>query len=579
MKKLKIHEFSLWAIGLFLLYLLSWQIISYFYNQQVTLQQANYLKQQAQTLVRISKGKQENLIQLADDYVQSANERITLINATNGKIIYDTHNEQLVNDLRTTRPEVKAIIDGNAAGQAIRYSQTLKKELIYITIPIKENDRLTMILRIAEPTSLFIQQAKGMKRSIFLVYLVMYGLITLFLLRIIMKRNQPIQMILPILRKMTQQPNQTELILTDSKYGSELYQLINQLNETLRDTYQAYTDTEEQFQSLLKELTIGIFMIQADGNLRLMNNAMCEQLGLVPPIQENQPFTNIIDDPKLIQMIYQVHQTQGFIHQEITTTQTKRRLDISVRFFTEDHQVLGVSYDLTKIRHLETLQKDFVSNVSHELKTPVTSLIGFTETLLDGAKDDPELTEQFLQIMQKDALRLQALIQEIIQLSKTNELFAYESQEVDLVKLCQQVTADYAENIQNKHLNISITPNESLCILTKKELLQPICKNLIENAIQYAPVNSQIQINCQKQADYYQLIVQDNGMGIDPKEHQRIFERFYRVDKARARHSGGTGLGLAIVKDYTEKLGGKVTIESQLGSGATFIVTIPHLKR
>ncbi|EOT41964.1 ATP-binding protein [Enterococcus columbae] len=579
MKKIKEHEFILWAIGLLALYLLSWQVISYFYNQQVTLQQANYLKQQAQTLIRIADGQKEQLIALSDDYVQSANERITLIDAKNGKIIYDTFNEQLINDLRTTRPEVKAIMDGNTTAQAIRYSQTLKKELIYVTVPIKENQQLSMILRIAEPTSLFIQQAKGMKHSIFLVYLIMYGLITLFLLRIILKRNQPIQTILPILRKMTKQPNQTELILTDSKYGSELYQLINQLNETLRDTYQAYTDTEEQFQALLKELTIGIFMIQADGNLRLMNHAMCEQLGLVPPIKENQAFAKVINDPQLIQMIYQVHQTQGFIHQEITTAQTKRRLDISVRFFTEDHQILGVSYDLTKIRHLETMQKDFVSNVSHELKTPVTSLIGFTETLLDGAKDDPELTEQFLQIMQKDALRLQALIQEIIQLSKTNELFAYESQEVDLSLLCQQILTNYQESIQNKHLQIDFVAQSNLKVLTKKELLQPICKNLIENAIQYAPLNSQIQIQWCLQENHYQFIVKDNGLGIDPKEHERIFERFYRVDKARARHSGGTGLGLAIVKDYTEKLGGTVAIKSQLGKGATFIITIPYLKR
>ena len=228
--------------------------------------------------------------------------------------------------------------------------------------------------------------------------------------------------------------------------------MINQLNEKLRQTHHAYTQSQIQFAQVLQELTIGIFLIAPDGKLQLMNQAMCEQLGLTES-KLNADFTQTITDPKLIQMIYQVQSNHQLLHEELTTFQTKRKLDLSIRIFSDQQQILGMSYDLTKIRHLEKLQKDFVGNVTHELKTPVTSLIGFTETLLDGAMEDPELCRQFLTIMQKDANRLQDLIQEIIQLSKTDELFAYESSQVECRQLVKQILSQYEKNIEHKQLS------------------------------------------------------------------------------------------------------------------------------
>src|SRR5699024_9609662 len=276
-----------------------------------------------------------------------------------------------------------------------------------------------------------------------------------------------------------------------------------------------------------------IFLIAPDGKLQLMNQAMCEQLGLTES-KLNADFTQTITEPKLIQMIYQVQSNHQLLHEELTTFQTKRKLDLSIRSFSDQQQILGMSYDLTKIRHLEKLQKDFVGNVTHELKTPVTSLIGFTETLLDGSMEDPELCRQFLTIMQKDAKRLQDLIQEIIQLSKTDELFAYESSQVECGRLLKQILSQYEKNIEHKQLSLTHTSENEVTLLTKKELIQPILKNLIENAIFYAPENGKITIQLKKQAQLFTFKITDNGLGIEAKDQARIFERFYRVDKARA---------------------------------------------
>ena len=253
-------------------------------------------------------------------------------------------------------------------------------------------------------------------------------------------------------------------------------------------------------------------------------------------------------------------------------------LDIRLRYIeneVEGDQIMGTVYDLTHVRRLEKIQKDFVGNVSHELKTPVTSLLGFTETLLDGAKDDPELTADFLTIMQNDAKRLQRLIQDIIELSKDSDDLAEDRQTIEINYFLHQQIELYQHLLREKQITVSIEGIENCFYQTRLTFFQPIIKNLFENAIQYSPEKSQIEI-AYHLTDQLEITVTDHGIGISKEDQKRIFERFYRVDKARARHSGGTGLGLAIVKEYSEILGGEVKVESHPRLGSTFTVRLPN---
>ena len=202
-------------------------------------------------------------------------------------------------------------------------------------------------------------------------------------------------------------------------------------------------------------------------------------------------------------------------------------------------------------------------------------MIGFTETLLDGAKDDPKTLTDFLLIMQKDAIRLDKLIREIIQLSKDEET-PYETQTIYLDPYFHQIIQSYQPTIEKKQLTIQLF-GEDVSFTTQTDLLYPIIKNLVENAIQYSKESSTIIIRYQV-TNKLTFSVQDFGIGIDKEDQERIFERFYRVDKARSRHSGGTGLGLAIVKDYVNLLGGEILVDSHPGTGSTFTVTIPALQ-
>lgn len=578
MKWKKIYERLFFLILLVSLFFGGWQLISHYFQQQIVEQQESYLTKKAQLLIRQLDVENLQAAQnktALEEFVHQSNERITLMDAT-GKILFDTNNETL-NEQRNSRPEIKAVLNGGNLGSALRKSTTLNGDLLYVALPVKKSGQLEAILRIAEPTSGFLPRTESFRRWVFFFFLSFFLVLAGMIYYLIYQKNQPLKTVLPVLKKMVQNPNQAEVIMQTPDQWEELYQTINALSEQMSKMYRAYTTTEEQLYTLLNELMIGVFLIDdADSRLLLLNPKMQLHLNVVS-YQPEQRYTEVIQEPKLIQLIHQVTPEHPLIHQEITLTEGRQTLDLSLRYFTNSEgtgQILGVAYDLTKVRRLEKLQKDFVGNVSHELKTPVTSLIGFTETLLDGAKDDPQTLTSFLEIMQKDAIRLDKLIREIIQLSKDGEN-SYEIQTIYTEPYFQQIVQNYQPIIEKKRLTIRlIGKNEPFT--TKTDILYPIIKNLIENAVQYSKSDSEIIIRYQA-TDDLSFSVQDFGIGIDIEDQERIFERFYRVDKARSRHSGGTGLGLAIVKDYVQLLNGTITVDSHLGTGSTFTVTIPKM--
>lgn len=574
----KLSERAFFLILLIGLFFGGWQMISHYFQQQIIEQQESYLIKKAQLLTQqldvedLTSQQNKNVL---TEFVHQSNERITLLDS-NGKVLFDT-TDQSLDQSRDDRPEIKAVLNGGTLGTSLRMSTTLNEELLYVTLPIKVNGQLEAIIRIAEPTSGFLPRTENFRRWVFFFFLIFFIVLTSMIYYLAYQRNQPLKTVLPVLKKMVNNPDKTEIIMQTSDQWEELYQTINELSEQMSKMYRAYTTTEEQLYSLLNELMIGVFLIDSESRLRLLNPKMQNHLG-VSHFRPNERYTEIIQEPKLIQLIHQVTPTEPLVHKEITISEGQQTLDISLRYFNsseETGQILGVAYDLTKIRRLEKLQKDFVGNVSHELKTPVTSLIGFTETLLDGAKDDPKTLTDFLLIMQKDAIRLDKLIREIIQLSKDEET-PYETQTIYLDPYFHQIIQSYQPTIEKKQLTIQLF-GEDVSFTTQTDLLYPIIKNLVENAIQYSKESSTIIIRYQV-TNKLTFSVQDFGIGIDKEDQERIFERFYRVDKARSRHSGGTGLGLAIVKDYVNLLGGVILVDSHPGTGSTFTVTIPALQ-
>lgn len=564
--------YRFWPLLLLLLFSSGWYLIDKFYDQQVINQQERYLANKGELFLEIANQKIETLESFIQLKSLEDNERLTVLDEK-GNILFDSFDPNLSGQ-RSDRPEVQAILKNNTIGRALRMSPTLNKKLLYIALPIKKEQQMIGILRLAEPLEDFWPAAKTMKQGIFYVYLLLCSLFSLLLYQVLRQKNRPLEIILPVLNKMIADPEHTETIIANSPQWENLYQSINQLSEQMSQNYRNYRATEKQFYYLLEELTIGVFLINAQHELVFANQTLKNQFDLKTKVKLPTPFEELFHDAMFIQMIYQLSHTQPFLQQKLITGSTNLRLDLSLRYFPETQQILGVSYDFTRIHQLEQMQKDFVANVSHELKTPVTSLIGFTETLLDGAKEEPEILTQFLQIMQKDAYRLEKLIQEILLLSK-GEGVTFPEEEVLLIDFFQQLITRYESVIQEKELQVELKGEPTLTLSTKLDLFYPIFKNLFENALNYSFAKGSVTICFEEHPSSYLFVVQDTGIGISKEEQSRVFERFYRADKARSRLVGGSGIGLAIVKDYIARLEGTITLESYLGVGSRFEVQLP----
>ena len=237
--------------------------------------------------------------------------------------------------------------------------------------------------------------------------------------------------------------------------------------------------------------------------------------------------------------------------------------------------ILLIFHDITELKRLEQIRKDFVANVSHELKTPITSIKGFSETLLDGALHDEETLRSFLTIILNESNRLQLLIQELLHLSKMEQqVIELHCEDVDLVPLLKEIGLMLSTRLQAKQITLDIDVPDAAFIEGDLLRIKQVFINLMSNAVNYTPVGGKVAVHVKEEKEFVTVAIQDTGIGIENKELPRIFERFYRVDKARSRDSGGTGLGLSIVKHILEIHHGKVAVESTVGVGTTFTVTL-----
>lgn len=330
------------------------------------------------------------------------------------------------------------------------------------------------------------------------------------------------------------------------------------------------------FGRLIDHLPLGVMLLDANRQVLLSNQAMAELVG--HPIQETKhDYFDDIKTYRLARMIEHTYRNQKTHHKELTMLNTQKSVDASVIALnrgTAELQVLVILYDVTYLRQVEQMQLDFVGNVSHELKTPVTAISGFAETLLAGAKDDPKTLDQFLHIIYDESSRLTQLITDILTLSRPDSGQA-QVKAVNVATLIGDALKNLHQPIADKQLTVKQSVPAELTITTVPAKFSQVVRNLLNNAVFYNRQGGTVTVVAKADEKNFHLSVQDTGIGIAENDQERIFERFYRVDKARSRHNGGTGLGLAIVHDMVQQLGGDITLDSQLGVGSTFTVTLP----
>ncbi len=337
----------------------------------------------------------------------------------------------------------------------------------------------------------------------------------------------------------------------------------------------------EEIQAILASMSEGVVATDITGRISLINPAATELFNLNPGEGVGEFPYKVFPDSELADIFHQVY-VKGYPQEiEITWPGILQR-DLKVRLAPirddvneEIRGVVAVIGDFTKLRQLETMRKDFVANVSHELKTPLTSIKGFIETLLDGAVIQRETAMKFLTIIYQEAERLNNIIHDLLDLSKLESgKTELRKTTIHLDELLAEIILSVENRLKEKNLELKKELQATL-FFGDEDLLREVILNLLDNAIKYTPEGGSILIGSHETSEGAVFYIKDTGLGVPKESLPRIFERFYRVDKGRSRAMGGTGLGLAIVKHIIERHGGKVSVISELGKGSQFSFVIP----
>ncbi|MGE8206968.1 two-component system histidine kinase PnpS [Heyndrickxia sp. NPDC080065] len=507
--------------------------------------------------------------------------RITIIDM-NGKVLADSENKPENMENHANRPEFKGVIKNHKnSAESIRYSKTLGYNMMYVATPIKENNHVIGVIRVAFTLQNIDQAINKLWLSLGLAMGVTLILSSIIGIRLAKGITRPIEDIIQVARRLTEKDYSSRV---RAKTNGELEQLanaINKLAKSLQRQMEEIRENQQMLTGVLANMVSGVMLINPAGRIMLVNPAMERIIGTNAEQLTGKLHIEAGKNFGLSQLIDRSLKENIPLHEEVHMYfPNERVLDAHLAPYVgvngEIKGIITVLHDITEIRRLEKMRSEFVANVSHELKTPVTSLKGFAETLLDGAMNDPELTKSFLTIIHDESERLHRLISDILHLSKIEQhQLPFHPEPLNVIEVIYETVDTIQEQINKKQLHIHLPENKAIFIEAERDRLQQIILNLVANAVTYTPEKGSIEINIVEKEEEIDLIVKDTGIGISKQDLPRIFERFYRIDKARSRNSGGTGLGLAIVKHLVESHYGSIKVESVEGKGTQFTITLP----
>jgi two-component system, OmpR family, phosphate regulon sensor histidine kinase PhoR len=365
-----------------------------------------------------------------------------------------------------------------------------------------------------------------------------------------------------------------------AKFNAQQGQRTAEMENFQRRQQQTSVDAKAQQQVLFNSMLEGLLLLDRNRKIYLANRAFKNLFGLKIELR-GKTILEALRFHELDDLVNQVEAKGQVLNYELKLPDLSERwlqVNAAAIFDSagEREGTILVFHDLTRLKQLERTREEFVANVSHELRTPLSLIKGYVETLLDGARNNPEVAERFLKIIERNTQRLDLLIQDLLTISALeSERIKLELQPVNMRALVEKVFTDLNAKAENKNVELFNELPELIANADSNRLDQ-VLANLIDNAIKYGRANGKVIVGGEKMDDgKIEVFVRDDGPGIPPEALDRVFERFYRVDKARSRDQGGTGLGLSIVKHIVQAHGGEVWVRSEPGKGATFFFTLP----
>ncbi len=507
--------------------------------------------------------------------------RITVINRK-GMVLADSEKpkQEILNmENHINRPEVRTALTGGI-GIDTRYSPTLRIDMLYVAMPLKNKNEITGILRLALPLESVQKTLFAIRKIVFIGLVFALGLA--FVLGSVVAGNtiRPINRMTQVSRRFSEGDFSRRIIQSPKDEIGELANTLNKMAQDIEDKIKEIKTQNQKLAAIFNSMIEGVIVVDKEGRIISINPTIEKIFGVSKKDAEGKIFLEAIRNNDIPEVINAVLRTGQGASVELTLMYPVSKIfGVNATPVFDNNKVTGclvVIHDITEIRRLETIRSDFIANVSHELKTPLTSIKGFIETLLEGALDDKENNRNFLTIIQEHAERLNNLVNDLLSLShlESNEI-VLEKEDINLRQQVEGVILGFKSQLKKKSIEVKDELPAVLSIKADKNRIEQVFTNLIDNAIKFNKEKGFVRIYSQDVNGKIKIVVEDSGIGIPQKDITRIFERFYRVDKARSRELGGTGLGLSIVKHIIELHNGSVGAESTEGFGSKFWLVLP----
>jgi two-component system, OmpR family, phosphate regulon sensor histidine kinase PhoR len=512
---------------------------------------------------------------------QKTDTRVTII-LPSGVVAGDSFANIKTMESHIQRPEVRQALK-RKKGVSIRYSSTLDKNMMYIALPVIKDDDVTAVVRTAVSVSVIDKKIKLIRNNIFaalLLSIIAAGIAGLYVTKRI---TRPVEEMKEGAVQFAKGNLKARLAVPDTRELSQLAVTMNQMALNLDEKIEAFKNRSMELEAVHASMQEGVIAIDQDEKIITINDAAAKVFDLSAPQLKNRYILEVARNIEFQRFIEKALATHKPFDDNIVITRDKTLiLNIhSTALYDSSKKRIGtliIFHDITRMKKLETMHKDFASNVSHELKTPLTTIKGFIETL-QGMSDSNSIKdrENFLKIIEKNVNRMIDLINDLLSLSRLERQqgtdIQFENQEMEVlvkaaVKTCQTT-------IDEKNIIINLVCPKDLAAMVDPILMEQAIANLVDNAVKYSDQAGKVDITVSQKAQFVNIVVKDQGVGINKEHLSKIFNRFYRVDKSRSRENGGTGLGLAIVKHIVQYHNGKIEVHSEKNRGSSFIITIP----
>ncbi len=527
------------------------------------------------------KERKKEIDQKCKDIGSKTGTRVTII-LPSGQVIGDSTADISVMENHRKRPEIMEALKLRK-GMSIRYSETLDKNMMYIALPVIHDTAMLAVIRTAISISAIDKEIKTIRNNVMIVLVLTTLAAAAASLYVSRRITYPIEQMKKGAARFAKGKLDARLAVPASEELSELAVTMNQMAQNLDEKIKAFKNRSMELEAVHTSMAEGVIAVDKDEKIITINQAAAKIFDFPANTLKAKYILEVARNLEFRSFIQQALATSDPIEEDICIkTQEDCILNIHS---TALHDTLGrrmgtlmIFHDITRIRRLERMHKDFAANVSHELKTPLTTIKGFVETLQQMLEsNDTVQSETFLNIIEKNVNRMTDLIDDLLALSKLERLegtdIRFEKQ--DLSSLIQGAVNACTSAIQTKHMTIRIDCIDEITVMVDPILMEQAIINLVDNAVKYSPESSFIDICARVEKDFVDLEIRDQGCGISQAHLPKIFNRFYRVDKARSRHEGGTGLGLAIVKHIIQYHQGKLDVTSAKDQGTCFIIRLP----